>query len=155
MGSYAAAMARVALSVLDERYEHHLRAAWQAYGDPRSITSVVEVSAKVSTNRVYRLRLDDGHSNIAKVSSYGSYFLSRRPRPHPPHSRRAAEHALAGLLADVLTERDDGSDGSSGNGRDRVFTFYNDELWTAFYQGRAAGPFAAEDPHRRSGGRSR
>ena len=50
-------------------------AAWAAYGDPRSIVSVDEVSANVSTNRVYRLHLDDGSTAVSKVSSYGSYFL--------------------------------------------------------------------------------
>src|SRR3954453_18229014 len=52
-----------------------LDAAWTAYGDPRSIRAVDEVSANVSTNRVYRLHLDDGSTAVSKVSSYGSYFL--------------------------------------------------------------------------------
>ena len=50
-------------------------AAWAAYGDGRTIEGVEEVSANVSTNRVYRLFLDDGTTLITKVSSYGSYFL--------------------------------------------------------------------------------
>ncbi|MCU1388638.1 MAG: hypothetical protein JWL72_1976 [Ilumatobacteraceae bacterium] len=139
MGSYAAAMARVAHHVLDARYENHLREAWQAYGDPRSIVSVVEVSAKVSTNRVYRFRLDDGHSNIAKVSSYGSYFLFREDHDRIHRTRVVLQSTRwAGLLADVLTERDgrpdDNRDTKRDGHRERVFTFFNDDLWTAFYQ---------------------
>jgi hypothetical protein len=47
-------------------------AAWHEYDDPRSIRSLEETSAHVSTNRVYRLHLDDGSSIMAKASSYGS-----------------------------------------------------------------------------------
>ena len=50
-------------------------AAWADYGDKRLIVGSDEVSANVSTNRVYRLHLDDGSTVISKVSSYGSYFL--------------------------------------------------------------------------------
>lgn len=50
-------------------------AAWAGYGDPRGIDAIEETSAHVSTNRVYRLHLDDGTTVMAKASSYGSYFL--------------------------------------------------------------------------------
>src|SRR5690606_10748915 len=49
--------------------------AWADYGDPRSIVAVEELSAMVSTNRVYRLTLDDGDRVFAKSSNYGSFFL--------------------------------------------------------------------------------
>ena len=52
-----------------------IAAAWAAYGDPRSVVRVDDASAHVSTNRVYRLHLDDGSTLVGKVSSYGSYFL--------------------------------------------------------------------------------
>ncbi|HEY5875711.1 MAG TPA: hypothetical protein VIT64_10430, partial [Ilumatobacteraceae bacterium] len=57
------------------QHRETLDAAWRGYGDPRQVVSVVDVSANVSTNLVYRLVLDDGTAIIAKVSSYGSYFL--------------------------------------------------------------------------------
>ncbi|MCU1394650.1 MAG: hypothetical protein JWM34_3078 [Ilumatobacteraceae bacterium] len=139
--------------VLDARYEGHLRDAWRAYGDPRLIVSVIEVSAKVSTNRVYRLRLDDDHSVIAKVSSYGSYFLFREDHDRIHRTRELLQPTRwAGLLADVLTERDDGAEPPEPEHRttwrtgprrygpvrrgepEHVFTFFNDDLWTAFYQ---------------------
>src|SRR4051812_15404521 len=92
--------------VLDEQYESHLRRAWEANGDDRSIVTVVEVSAKVSTNRVYRLQLADESSVIAKVSSYGSYFLFREDHDRIHRTREALQETRwAGLLADVLTER--------------------------------------------------
>lgn len=97
--------------------------AWRAYGDPRTITTVVEVSANVSTNQVYRIVLDDSSTVIAKVSSYGSYFLFAED-----HDRlyRCCElldgTRFGGLLARVL-----GRDG-------RPFTWYDGNLWAAFYQ---------------------
>ncbi|HEY4333725.1 MAG TPA: hypothetical protein VGM78_14185 [Ilumatobacteraceae bacterium] len=134
-------MARQAThKVLDAKYEDHLRAAWDAYGDPRPIASVAEVSAKVSTNRVYRLQLDDPQdrsaSVIAKVSSYGSYFLFREDHDRIHRCRDLLQPTRwAGLLADVLTERQPVPPGQ----RARVFTYYTGELWTAFYQDVAQG----------------
>ena len=102
---------------------HALRAAWTAYDDGRSIESIVEVSAHVSTNQVYRLGLADGGSVIAKVSSYGSYFLFAED-----HDRLYRCTTLLrgtrfdGFLAGVL-----GRDG-------RAYTWYDGSLWVAFYE---------------------
>ena len=99
-------------------------AAWADYGDPRRLTSIDEVSANVSTNRVFRLHLDDGSSLIAKASSYGSYFLF-----YEDHDRLQRCSALldgtrfAGLLAEVCT----GPDG-------RIFTWYDERMWVVFYE---------------------
>ena len=81
-------MSRQAVKVLDAKYEQHLADAWAAYGDTRRMVTLIEVSAKVSTNRVYRLQLDDGGSVIAKVSSYGSYFLFREDHDRIHRDRR-------------------------------------------------------------------
>lgn len=47
--------------------------AFEALGRPERIQGLVEVSALVSTNHVYRVILDNGHELIAKASSFGSY----------------------------------------------------------------------------------
>ena len=97
-------------------------AAWAAYGDPRSVVRVDEVSANVSTNRVYRLHLDDGFTLISKVSSYGSYFLFYED--HDRLSRCAAllhGTRFQGMLADIWR---------SG---DRLFTWYDQRKWAVFY----------------------
>ncbi len=97
-------------------------AAWAAYGDPRMVVRVDEVSANVSTNRVYRLHLDDGSTLVGKVSSYGSYFLFVED-----HERlaRCAElldgTRFGGMLADMWKR----------NGR--VFTWYDQNMWAVFY----------------------
>jgi hypothetical protein len=99
-----------------------ISAAWAAYGDPRSIVRIDEVSANVSTNRVYRLHLDDGFTLVGKVSSYGSYFLF-----YEDHDRlsRCADMLQAtrfkGMLADIW--RKDG----------RLFTWYDQHMWAVFY----------------------
>ncbi len=99
-----------------------IAAAWASYGDPRSIAHVDEVSANVSTNRVYRLYLDDGSTLVGKVSSYGSYFLFYED--HDRLSRCAAllhGTRFQGMLADVW--RRDG----------RLFTWYDQQMWAVFY----------------------
>src|SRR3954447_25027429 len=99
-----------------------LDAAWAAYGGPRSISGVDEVSANVSTNRVYRLHLDDGSTVISKVSSYGSYFLFVEDHEQ---LERCAGHLrttrFAGMLADIWKR-----DG-------RIFTWYDQHMWAVFY----------------------
>jgi hypothetical protein len=97
-------------------------AAWAAYGDPRTIERVDEVSANVSTNRVFRLFLDDESTLISKVSSYGSYFLF--VEDHEQLHRCSAmlrSTRFGGLLADVW--RRDG----------RVYTWYDRSMWAVFY----------------------
>ena len=97
-------------------------AAWAAYGDRRKICSADEVSANVSTNRVYRLHLDDGSTVISKVSSYGSYFLFVEDHEQLDRcSRLLRSTRFAGMLADIWS-RDE-----------RIFTWYDQHMWAVFY----------------------
>ena len=97
--------------------------AWAGYGDDRTVLSVTETSSNVSTNRVFRIGLDDGANVIAKITSYGSYFLFAED-----HDRlyRCCEllrsSRFSGLLAGVL-----GRDG-------RAYTWYDGRRWAAFYE---------------------
>jgi hypothetical protein len=106
----------------DARHREVIEAAWSDYGDPRSISRVEELSAMVSTNRVYRLCLDDGSNVIAKSSNYGSFFLFAED-----HDRlHRACHLLRGgpyehFMAGVLT-----SDGEP-------YLWYDGEMWAVFY----------------------
>jgi hypothetical protein len=47
--------------------------AWQEYDNTREIARIVDISAKVSTNHVYRITFTDGHFIIAKLSYFGKY----------------------------------------------------------------------------------
>ena len=99
-----------------------LDAAWVAYGDPRSIRSTNEVSANVSTNRVYRLHLSDGSTVVSKVSSYGSYFLFVEDHEQLNRCARLLRTTrFTGMLADIWSR-----DG-------RVFTWYDQHMWAVFY----------------------
>ena len=97
--------------------------AWQAYGDPRRIEAIREISAEVSTNRVYALSLSDGSRVIAKVSAYGSYFQFRED-----HVRISQWKAL---LKDS-TYRDFLAAALLKNGQ--LYTYYNGRAWAVFYQ---------------------
>jgi hypothetical protein len=99
-----------------------IAAAWVAYGDPRQLLQLDEVSANVSTNRVYRLHLDDGSTLIGKVSSYGSYFLFVEDHDRLSRCARLLDGTrFGGMLADVWL-RDD-----------RIFTWYDRNMWAVFY----------------------
>lgn len=47
--------------------------AWKAYDDSRQTLSIIDISAMVSTNHVYQVKLSDGTSVIAKFSYFGKY----------------------------------------------------------------------------------
>lgn len=101
--------------------------AWGELGDTRPIVDVREISANVSTNRVFRVALDDGDTVVCKVSSYGSYFLFAEDHDRLHRCARMLAtnpdtQRWAPFLANVL-ER---------NGR--AFTWYNGSIWAVFYQ---------------------
>lgn len=50
-----------------------VKEAWQAYDKTREIIRIVDISAKVSTNHVYRVTFKDKSFIIAKLSYYGQY----------------------------------------------------------------------------------
>lgn len=107
-----------------DAHRHAVHAAWAEYHDPRSITRLDEVSANVSTNRVYRVHLDDDSTLVCKVSSYGSYFLF--VEDHERLSRCASlldGTRFAGMLADVWK-----SPKHTG-----IFTWYDRTMWAVFY----------------------
>lgn len=47
--------------------------AWVAYDNTRKIVRITDISAKVSTNHVYRITFDDGNYIIGKLSYFGKY----------------------------------------------------------------------------------
>jgi hypothetical protein len=108
-------------AAINARHRRVVAAAWDDY-DGRPIAEVHELSAMVSTNRVYRLELADGTSVIAKSSNYGSFFMFAED-----HDRlhRVTELFAGGPYADfmahVLTR-----DG-------RPYLWYDGEMWVAFY----------------------
>ncbi len=98
--------------------------AWAGYGDPRQIKDVVELSAMVSTNRVYRLILDSGDSVVAKVSNYGSFFLFAEDHDRLHRATRLLIGTrYEGFLASMLSDRDGAP-----------YIFYDGEYWATLYE---------------------
>ncbi|MEQ8525810.1 hypothetical protein [Gracilimonas sp.] len=50
-----------------------VKEAWRAYDPTRTIITITDISAKVSTNHVYRVTFKDGNIIIAKLSYFGKY----------------------------------------------------------------------------------
>jgi len=50
-----------------------IKEAWVAYDKTREIIRIVDISAKVSTNHVYRVTFSNGDFIIAKLSYFGSF----------------------------------------------------------------------------------
>jgi hypothetical protein len=113
-----------------DAHRHAVHAAWDAYHDQRAIVGLDEVSANVSTNRVYRVHLDDASTLVCKVSSYGSYFLF--VEDHERLSRCASlldGTRFAGMLADVWMSPPE----HDGRGRKHIYTWYDRTMWAVFY----------------------
>lgn len=54
-------------------YPSIIKTAWENYDPNRSVVSVEDISAKVSTNHVFRVRLDSDELVIAKLSYFGVF----------------------------------------------------------------------------------
>jgi hypothetical protein len=112
--------------VRDSDAQRVVRELWASFGDPRTVVATVEVSANVSTNRVFMLRLDDDTRVFAKVSNYGSGFLFREDHDRVDRLCRALESTRwSGFLARPLTK----------NGR--VHTYLdgpNGDVWGVIYE---------------------
>lgn len=98
--------------------------AWLAFGDKRRVTRCVDISARVSTNHVYRLTLSDGHQLVAKTTLYGSYIHFRQDhRIISQWIRRLQDTRYRDFLAPVCrTENGD------------VFTHRAGAVWVVFYE---------------------
>ena len=106
--------------------EHVVSTAWQHFAsltsDQRQITALEEVSAHVSTNRVFRVIFSDQSSLVAKVSSYGSYFLFAEDHDRLARCSALLRHTRwSGFLADVVSVDK------------RPYTWYDGRRWCAFY----------------------
>lgn len=64
-------MTKQMMRVVD--FEDIIKSAWEEYDASRSIVSVTDISAKVSTNHVFRVKLENDDMVIAKLSYFGRY----------------------------------------------------------------------------------
>ncbi|WKN43442.1 hypothetical protein [Tunicatimonas pelagia] len=54
-------------------FENIIRDAWEEYDPSRNVISVTDISARVSTNHVFRVKLENNDAVIAKLSYFGYY----------------------------------------------------------------------------------
>ncbi len=50
-----------------------IRKAWEGYDASKAIQDIEDISANVSTNKVFRITFDDGDMVIAKLSNFGKF----------------------------------------------------------------------------------
>ena len=111
------------VNISDERHRQSVSQAWSEYGDGRKIIDLGELSAMVSTNRVYRLQLGDGGRIIAKSSNYGSFFLFAEDHDRLHRTSRLLDGGpYEQFMASTLT-----ADG-------RPYVWYDGDVWVAFYR---------------------
>ncbi len=99
--------------------------AWMEYDPSRPIASISDVSINVSTNHVFRIDLESGHSVFAKLSYFGNYefFLE--------------DHSLIQVLANNLMTPYENFLARSLMKGNQLFTYrYRDavlDAWVVFY----------------------
>ncbi len=105
------------------RHREVIAAAWDDFGDDRSVVATDELSAMVSTNHVYRLTLDDGSAVIAKSSSYGSFFLFAEDHDRLHRTNQLLHGGpYENFMANALTLHG------------RPYLYYDGEMWVVFYE---------------------
>ena len=102
-----------------------VEAAWYDYDPSRSVLSINDISAMVSTNHVFRVRLDDESVVIAKFSYFGTYedFVE--------------DHSLINALANNLPAPYDQLLSRSLLKKNQLFTYHHQatllNAWVVFY----------------------
>ena len=108
------------------RFLDIVREAWRAYDPSREIAAVTDISAKVSTNHVYQIRLADRSTVVAKLSYFGQ------------HAHFVEDHAIINALANNLPAPfEDFLARSLVRGRELFVHRYRDsalDAWVVFYR---------------------
>ena len=103
-----------------------VRYAWLAYDSSRTIRKITDISAKVSTNHVYKVQFKDDSFIIAKLSYFGKY------------EHFVEDHTIVNVLANNLPEPFDNFLARSLMKGNELFVhrFTNKELdaWVVFYR---------------------
>ena len=99
--------------------------AWDAYGSPKQIKTVADVSAKVSTNYVFKIIFTDSSFLLTKLSFFGKYEIF------------CEDHKIINSLANTLPEPYTQFLAQSLMKDNELFTFRYTEgivdVWVVFY----------------------
>ncbi|AQG81234.1 hypothetical protein [Spirosoma montaniterrae] len=106
-------------------YPTIIRRAWAAFDPSQTVQSIEDISARVSTNHVFRLTLDSGDRVIAKLSYFGKF----------DHFRD--DHRIIHTLANNLLYPFENVLAKSLMKNGQVFTYRHQEglvdAWVVFY----------------------
>ncbi|HMP28204.1 MAG TPA: hypothetical protein PKD85_01305, partial [Saprospiraceae bacterium] len=106
-------------------FETIVKYAWISYDSSRKISKILDISAKVSTNHVYRITFTDGGFIIAKISFFGKY------------EHFAEDHQIIQVLSNNLPIPHDNFLARSLMKGSKLFVhrFQNDDIdaWVVFY----------------------
>ena len=100
--------------------------AWNNYDATRTIVSITDISAKVSTNHVYRVRFKDGTFVISKVSYFGKY------------EHFVEDHTIINVLANNLPQPFENVLAHSLMKKSELYTYREkhsiQDIWVVFYR---------------------
>ncbi|SDL96358.1 hypothetical protein SAMN05421823_109148 [Catalinimonas alkaloidigena] len=106
-------------------YDPIIRRAWREYDSSRRVLSITDISAKVSTNHVFRVKLENDDMVIAKLSYFGRFehFLE--------------DHSLINALSTNLPEPYSNFLARSLTKHNQLYTYrHKDQFidaWVVFY----------------------
>ncbi|MBC7450580.1 MAG: hypothetical protein H7259_03735 [Cytophagales bacterium] len=99
--------------------------AWEGYDASKNIANIEDISAKVSTNHVYRVNFTDDDIIIAKLSMFGKYEFFRE------------DHRIINALCNNLLYPFENVLGKSLLKNNQVYTYHFQEgkvdAWVVFY----------------------
>lgn len=108
------------------QYHSIISKAWKEYNPKREIASIVDVSANVSTNKVFAVTFIDGNFIMAKVSNFGKFENFKE------------DHTIINVMANNLEYPYDLFLSSSLMKNDELFLYkYDDsniDVWLVFYR---------------------
>jgi Ser/Thr protein kinase RdoA (MazF antagonist) len=95
--------------------------AWNGFDNSKEIRNIEDISAKVSTNHVYRLTFTDDDIVIAKISFFGK------------HERFKEDHRIIHALSNNLLYPFENVLGKSLLKNNQVYTYRFEDAWVVFY----------------------
>ena len=106
-------------------YSAIITLAWSRYNSSKRISSVEDISAKVSTNHVFKVKLQGGNFVIAKISYFGHY----------EHFKE--DHQIINVLANNLLYPYEHFVGRALTKNNEVYTYHYHhtgvDIWVVFY----------------------
>ena len=112
--------------ILYPDFDQIVMEAWKAYDPTRTISEIKDISAKVSTNHVYRIVLEDQNYAVAKLSFFGTF------------KNFTEDHSIINSLSNNLPAPFENFLARALMKGDRLFVHhhqkYDEDVWVVFYR---------------------